>query len=319
MLEQFKNSLNLLGQKLSGWLDGIIVSLPNLVLAAIVIGIAFYAVKYFKKYINKVSGHVAPNRTISGLMSNTAVVTYWIGVVFLTLSVLDLSKTVTSLLAGAGIVGLVVGLAFQEPIINTLSGIMMSVRKYYKIGDLVETNGFFGTIEQISLRSTTIRTPNNQIVVIPNKNVVQDSFKNYSYLPYRRVDVACGVAYDSDLTFVENTVIAAIEKEIDHIEEKGVQFFYKEFGGSSIDFEVHFWIESTQKSYLESVHEAIMAIKKNFDQANIGIPFPTRTLEFNIKDIDGIRSINEPNQKSEVEEIANRPNAKQQKKERQSS
>lgn len=312
MLEQFKNSLGLLGEKLSGWLDGIIVALPNLVLAGMIVAAALYAIKYFKKYINKVTGHVAPNKTISGLMSNAAVAVFWIGVVFMTLTVLDLSKTVTSLLAGAGIVGLVVGLAFQEPIINTLSGIMMSVRKYYKIGDLVETNDFFGTIEQITLRSTTLRTPSNQIVVIPNKNVVQDSFKNYSYLPYRRVDVACGVSYDSDLAFVENTVMSAIEKEIDHIEAKGVRFFYTEFGGSSINFEVQFWIESDQKSYLDSIHEAIMVIKKKFDQANIGIPFPTRTLEFNIKDIDGARALNGPTQKSELEEIGSKPNAKRQ-------
>ena len=203
---------------------------------------------------------------------------------FVVLGILNLDKALTSLLAGAGVVGLAVGLALQDPIINTFSGIIMSVKELYNVGDLVETNDYFGVIEKINLRSTILRTPTGQRVVIPNKDIVQNPLTNYSYSGERRIDVSCGVSYGDDLEKAKDIAVTAIQEGVDHNTNRDVELYFKEFGDSSINFIIRFWIKATsQAKYLTAQSAAIIAIKNAFDKNNIAIPFPIRTIDFGIK------------------------------------
>lgn len=188
------------------------------------------------------------------------------------------------MLAGAGVAGLAIGLALQDPIMNVFSGIMMSTKKAFEIGDLVETNDYFGTIRKMSLRSTIIRTPQGEEVLMPNKLVYQNPLKNYSTSQERRVDISCGVSYGDDLQKVRKVAIAAIQKEVKHNENKQVELFFNEFGDSSINFQLRFWLQRPSlKDYMAAQSEAIIALKTAFDENDIMIPFPIRTLDFGIR------------------------------------
>ena len=160
----------------------------------------------------------------------------------------------------------------------------MSVKDLYNIGDLVETNGFFGQILSIDLRTTKLRTLEGQEVVIPNKSVVSNPLKNYTITGIRRVDVSCGISYGDDLVKVRDLVINTI-KSFDSIKkDKGVDFMFTEYGSSSINFVTRFWVDCTnQREYLLHRSKAIIAIKEAFDKNDIMIPYPIRTLDFGIK------------------------------------
>jgi small conductance mechanosensitive channel len=107
--------------------------------------------------------------------------------------------------------------------------------------------------------------------------------KNFSLTPYIRVTVGCGVGYKSDLEFVEKLVKTTLSNTFKKIDDnKPVEFYFTEFGDSSINFICRFWIEGTRNVHnLEASNKAIIAIKKAFDAEGINIPFPIRTLEFN--------------------------------------
>jgi len=274
-----KDAYNLVMDKLENWGEGLISMLPNII-AAVLVAIVFYFLskgisKLFSKLISKVSNNEAINKLLSKVIS----VIILIAGLFIALGILDLDKTVTSLLAGAGVVGLAIGLAFQDPILNVLSGIIMSMREPFNIGDQIESNGFHGTIQKISLRSTKLKKFTGEDVIIPNKMVIQNPLVNYTLTNHRRVDIACGVGYEDDLELAQKTAIEAIENNIDHEDSRPVELFYNEFGDSSINFNLRFWLNmSEQKNYLDFKSKAIIELKKAFDKEGINIPFPIRTL-----------------------------------------
>ena len=285
MLNQIQVSFEKLYSKLSGWVSEFILALPNIIIALLVLGISYFVAKYLKKGVHKTMLRVTNNRTVTSVIASVAVALFMIVALFVVLNILNLSEAVTALLGTAGVIGLAVGLALQDPLINLFSGVLMSVKEKYNIGDLVETNGYLGTIQRITLRSTILRTPTGQEVVIPNKDVIQNPLVNYTRSNERRVDLECGVSYGDDLEKVKRVTYEAIKNaDITLKEDKPIEVFFKEFGGSSINFVLRFWYESTrQRDYFEARDLAIIAIKKAFDNNEITIPFPITTLDFGIE------------------------------------
>ncbi len=272
--------------ELRSWWASALRHLPNIVLAIFVVIIGYIVTTFAKKYFNKISHRLVRDATVAGLLSSFLTALLVLAFLFLTLSVLDLTGIVQSVLAGAGVVGLALGLAFQDPILNLFSGIMLSVRSLFRIGDLIEVGGFFGKVQEVTLRNTILYTLQGQEVLIPNKVVAQESIKNYNTLRMRRVDLSCGVSYGDDLDKVRELTIGAIREQVPHDKGKDVQLFFNEFGDSSINYTLRFWIDqgkTGQADYLSAQSEAIMAIKRVYDENDIMIPFPIRTLDFGIK------------------------------------
>lgn len=211
---------------------------------------------------------------------------------FFALGVLNLDKTVTSLLARVGVIGLALGFAFQDTAANFMAGIFLAVQKAFKVGEVIESNGYMGVVQQISLRATTIHNFDGQEIILPNKDVFQSAIENYSDTGRRRVDLACGISYGEDLDKVKEVAIASISGSEFLAENENISFFYTSFGDSSINFNLFFWINNTaQASYMEARREAIIKLKKAFDQNNIMIPFPIRTLDFGIKGGEKLNSM----------------------------
>jgi len=283
-IASLSNSYEKLLTKLTDWGDAIILNLPNFAIAVFVAIVAFFSTKYIKKAAVKTTSKLTSNKTVLNLVSNLTTVIFGMIVLFLILSIFNLNGTINKILATAGVLGLAIGLALQDPMNNLFSGVFMSVRELYKIGDLVETNNYFGTITDIDLRATKLMVPTGQLVVIPNKDVIQNPLKNYSSSGYRRVDIECGVSYKDNLKEVIQLVEQTLSEIPDIIKGKNVECFFKEFGGSSINFTARFWIPTTsQRKYLNFQNQAIIRIKKAFDANNIAIPFPITTLDFGIE------------------------------------
>ena len=272
--------------ELRRWWALILRNLPNLLLAAIVVVIGYVVTGFMKKYFNKISRKLIHDATVAGLLSSVLTALLVLAFMFLTLSVLNLTGVVTSLLAGAGVVGLALGLAFQDPILNLFSGILLSVRSLFREGDLIEVRDYFGKVQEVTLRHTTLMTLQGQDVMIPNKIVAQEPIKNYTKLGMRRVDLSCGVSYGDDLEKVRQITIEAIKANVAYDRERKLELFFNEFGDSSINYTLRFWLadrKSGQADFLEAQSDAIMAIKRAYDENDIMIPFPIRTLDFGIK------------------------------------
>jgi len=284
LLGQLGDASQRLYEKLLGWLDTMVLMLPNFILAVLVVLIFYFIRRIVEnllgRLLNRISGNEAVNRLFLSF-SNIVIIT--IGI-FVALGVLKLDKTVTSLLAGVGIIGLALGFAFQDAAANLISGIIMAVRSPINVGDIIETNDYFGTVKEIGLRATTIFIPEGQDVEIPNRLILQNPFRHYTINGNRRIDLRCGISYGDDLEKVEKLVLEAINKIPGLLEGKPVQFFYEEYGSSSINFVVRYWIPfGRQPEFLQAQSQGIKNIKKTFDENDITIPFPIRTLDFGIK------------------------------------
>ena len=223
--------------------------------------------------------------SITNMVGRISAVVVVLAGLFLALGILNLSKTLTSLLAGAGVAGLAIGLALQGTLSNTFAGVVLSFRKKIQIGHWVETNGFSGEVMDINLKDFTLKEADNNIVVIPNKKILENPLKNYTLTTKMRVFLECGVGYESDLEQVEQLTKETICNTFDQIEKpEDVEFYYTEYGGSSINYLCRFWIDAENAlEKLRAKSTAIIEIKKAYDKADINIPFPIRTLQFDNK------------------------------------
>lgn len=275
---------NLVTEKLSNWTEAIIKLLPNIVMAAVVFVIGFYIAKFVRKVAIKLINRVSKNITLNNLFSSIIYLIFLGIVIFTVLSILQLDKAVTSILAGAGILGLALAFAFQDIASNFMSGIFISFRKPLKVDDIVEIKGYMGKVKEINLRDTVVETFQGKTVIIPNKEVFQNPIENYSYLQKRRFDLSVGVSYGDDLDKVQEITLNAV-KDIDGLsKEDEIKLFFVEFGDSSINLSVRMWINTPEQAVYNRVgSEAIMKIKKAYDANDITIPFPIRTLDFGIK------------------------------------
>ncbi|MEQ8712764.1 MAG: mechanosensitive ion channel family protein [Cyclobacteriaceae bacterium] len=277
-------AMDILMGKFEHWLEALTAMLPNMAVAIIVL-LVFYGIAQAVRMVSaKLFERFSDRGAISSLFSNVFyLITLSIGLI-MALNVLHLQQTVTSLLAGAGIIGLAIGFAFQDITANFISGILLAFRKPIRVGDIIETKDFFGTVEKIDLRVTVIRTFQGLHVIIPNKDVFQSPVTNFTKTNDRRIDLEIGVSYAEDLDFVKEVAINSVAKLPYLLEDKEVQLVYNEFADSSINFTLMIWIRyPDEPGYLTAKSDAIMAVKKAFDENGITIPFPIRTLDFGIK------------------------------------
>ncbi len=279
----FEETLNNLFEKIYGWVEGLVLLLPNLLVAILVLLLFWVAARVARKLVYKGMENVSSYHQLNRLLATVAYVAILATATFIALGILELDKAVTSLLAGAGIIGLALAFAFQDIAGNFMSGILLAIRRPFTENDIVETNGYFGRIEELNLRSTRLRTFQGQLVIIPNSQVFQSPLVNFSQSGKRRIDLACGVAYGDDLEKAEQVALSAVQsmKYIDS--ERPVDLYYDAFGDSSINFVLRFWVDfSAQTDFLRARSDAIKAVKKAFDTEGITIPFPIRTLDFGV-------------------------------------
>ncbi|KGK32116.1 mechanosensitive ion channel family protein [Cellulophaga sp. E6(2014)] len=279
---ELADAWNKMASRLESWLNNIIINLPNIIIAIIVFTIVIFLSKYISRLTLKLLSKSSLQKSMKNVIAKLISVLVILAGLFLVLGILDLSKTLNTILAGAGVAGLAVGLALQGALSNTFSGIVLSYIKQIKFGDWIESNDFEGEVVDIDLRAVTIRQPDNNLVYLPNKLVLENPIKNFSSTAQSRVILTCGVGYSSDLEFVRDLVKETISSNFDPVENKDdVIFLYSEFGDSSINFETRFWIDSTSAlEVAKAKTEAMIYIKKAFDENNINIPFPIRTLDF---------------------------------------
>lgn len=283
-MDNLNGAYNLVADKLETWIETFIRMLPNLVIALLVLIVFYVLGKIIRNAVKKLLSKATDNKTIINLLE-TIVGVMIVGIgIFIALSVLQLDGAVTSLLAGAGIIGLALGFAFQDIASNFISGVILSIRHPFGIGDIIETNGVYGTVQKLNLRNTIIKTPRGQIVYIPNKKVFENVLENFTSTGERRIDLSCGVSYGDDLEKAKNVAIEAVKGMDNYNPDKGIEFYYDEFGGSSINFKIRFWVNfHTNPDFWSARSDAIMAITKHFDEHDIMIPFPIRTLDFGIR------------------------------------
>jgi len=276
--------------KLFGWLETLVVMLPNMAVAISLLLAAALLARLVGRVVSQLLHRVTGNQPISSLLGTISRLGTLAFGLFLALGLLNLDKAVTSLLAGVGIAGLALGFAFQDIAANFMSGIIMAIDRPFDVGDLVEIGGHVGRVQAIAMRASVLETLQGLSVLIPNKDVFQSAIINYTNTPHRRLDLSMGTAYADDMETVRQVVSSAVREVPHRNHEREIELFFEEFGDSSINFSLRIWlVQSDERSYREARSEAMIAIKKALDAKGLTIPFPIRTLDFGAGAVGGER------------------------------
>jgi small conductance mechanosensitive channel len=279
----------LLSGKLETWMEGAITILPNLVVA-VFIAVAF---GFIARIIGNIAGTVMrrtfESRQIAGLLTSIVKSLVLVAGIFIALDFVGLKGTVTSLLAGAGIIGLAIGFAFQDMTENFIAGIAMGIRKPFEIGDVIKAEGVFGNVKSINLRNTLVETFYGQLEVIPNKILFRNILTNYSTLGKRRIEVPVGISYADDIEKAGKVIVEAMKDKEYVIIKDETAVYAESFGDSSINLVLWFWISYPgEHGFMDVRHDAVCTVKTVLEENDILIPFPIRTLDFNSKGSDNL-------------------------------
>lgn len=272
---------NILLDQLASWWSGFLNLLPNIA-AAILVLLVFYGISKIVRWITTQAAKRSDLPTsLQRLFSGIAGIAVFVTGAVISLSVLGLHKTITTALAGAGVIGLALGFAFQDVAANFVSGVFLIFRRPFTEGDLIQVKDQMGKVLQTNLRSTKLRTPDGETIYIPNAVVFQNNVTNYTEFGVRRIDIECGVAYDTDLAHAQDIARSAIEDLNIGEGNRSVEVYFDGFGDSAITFTVRFWINFEEPAdYPKAQDMAVRAIKDAFAREEIDMPFPIRTIQF---------------------------------------
>jgi small conductance mechanosensitive channel len=183
----------------------------------------------------------------------------------------------TSLIALIGAAGLAVGLALQGTLSNLAAGVMLLLFRPFKVGDYVTAGGHSGTVEEISLFTTSLVSADNVLTIVPNGDIWASAVTNFSAKPTRRVDLVFGVSYASDLQMAEKVLRDVIGEDARVLNTPAEPFVaVTNLGASSVDFTIRAWCASSD--YWALRFHLLRTVKERFDASGVEIPFPTTTI-----------------------------------------
>ena len=198
--------------------------------------------------------------------------------VYFALTVLRLQ--VGPLIGALGLAGLAIAFAFQDILENFIAGLLMLMRRPIKVGDEMESSGYKGDVNDMTLRAVALDTFDGDRVYIPNSMVWKNPLVNFTETPLRRTTLVVGVAYRTDLDRAQQVLQEAIDNVPGVVIPPPATVEFVEFNNSSIDFYVRYWHASDRPSLWAVRDRAGRAMKRALDAAGIEIPFPQRTLWF---------------------------------------
>ena len=264
--------LDLLGQSIK--------ALPSLLSALVVLYLTQYAVQIVLKIAEQTGKRVIKSTSLQLLLLKISKIGVWTIGILLACVLAFPGFELGDIIATLGVSSVAIGFAFQDIFKNFLAGIILLIEEPFRIGDEIVIGDYQGKVENISIRTTKIRTYNGERVLLPNSTVFADAVKVVTAYTSRRTDLAVGVDYNTSLTETTDLLEKTIKSVAGVMKEPSPEIDLVNFGDSSIDFIVRYWTYPQQKQLRRVQTRAIIAIKKALDSENISIPYPIRTLYY---------------------------------------
>lgn len=195
----------------------------------------------------------------------------------------SLGADVKAFLAGLGIGGLAFALAAQDTLSNVFGSVVVAIDQPFRIGETVQIGAHTGTVEDIGLRSTKLRTPQRTLVIIPNKTVAGEAINNFSRMPQRRIEQTIGLTYGSKPDQLEALVndIRALLRGAPEIHQEFIAVNFLNFGASSLDIQIiYFAADPDAKKAFDLRERVNLAVMRLVEQHGLSFAFPTQTIEF---------------------------------------
>jgi len=244
----------------------------NVVGALAIFIIGRWLAGFVRKLLNMLMSKHHVDQTLNSFVCHLAYIALLAFVIIAALGRLGIQTA--SFVAVLAAAGLAIGLALQGSLANFAAGVLMIIFKPFKVGDYVEGGGTAGIVEEIQIFTTTLRTPDNKTIIIPNSKISSDNIVNYSAKPTRRVDMVFGVGYSDDIDKVKAVIADILAGDSRILKDPAPQIALSQLADSSINFVVRPWVKSDD--HWPVYFDTNEAVKKRFDAEGISIPFPQR-------------------------------------------
>ncbi|EFL7112991.1 small-conductance mechanosensitive channel MscS [Escherichia coli] len=248
----------------------------NIVAALAIIIVGLIIARMISNAVNRLMISRKIDATVADFLS--ALVRYGIIAFTLIAALGRVGVQTASVIAVLGAAGLAVGLALQGSLSNLAAGVLLVMFRPFRAGEYVDLGGVAGTVLSVQIFSTTMRTADGKIIVIPNGKIIAGNIINFSREPVRRNEFIIGVAYDSDIDQVKQILTNIIQSEDRILKDREMTVRLNELGASSINFVVRVWSNSGD---LQNVYwDVLERIKREFDAAGISFLYPQMDVNF---------------------------------------
>lgn len=243
-------------------------------LKLIVALIIFYVGRIVARMLQKGLRRLMQAREIDKILETFVCnLAYWTVMIFVIIAAINhVGVQTTSLIAVMGAAGLAIGLALQGSLSNFAAGVLIVLFRPYRVGDWVEAAGISGSVEQVQILTTILKTGDNKQIIVPNSQIMGSIITNFSANDTRRVDMTIGVSYDDNLDKVRTTLQELIAADARILKEPEPVIAVSALADSSVNFTVRPWVKTGD--YWGVMFDLTEAIKKRFDEEGISFPFP---------------------------------------------
>jgi len=246
---------------------------PKLASAIVILILGLWIINAFIKFVKKTMTKRGVDASLVPFTSSLANVVLKAMLLISVASMMGIQTT--SFIAILGAAGLAIGLALQGSLANFAGGVLILLFKPFKVGDVIETQGFLGSVTGIQIFNTVLNTPDNKKIIIPNGAVSSGAITNFSAEEKRRVDMVFGIGYTDDIKKTKETLLKIISSDSRIISEPAEPFVaVKELADSSVNFVVRVWVNAAD--YWGVYFDMQESVKLTFDKEKISIPFPQR-------------------------------------------
>lgn len=243
---------------------------PKLIGAFFVLIIGMWIIKAFTKGINKILTKHNYDKSLSSFLISVLGIVLRVLLIISILGMLGIEMT--SFIAILGAAGLAFGLALSGTLQNFAGGVMILIFKPYKVDDLIDAQGYLGTVSEIQIFNTILKTPDNKTIIIPNGALFNASMTNYSSEERRRVDWTIGIAYGDDIDKAKDVIRKICNEDNRILKEPEVFIAVAELADSSVNFVVRAWVNAND--YWSVFFDMNEKIYKTFNKEGLNIPFP---------------------------------------------
>lgn len=289
----FQESVSAAWTKIQGMIDGLIIMLPNIVLAVIVFVLFFLAAREIKSLVKRLTRRHRQARNLGmvlGRLSQGAVILVGL---FVALSIVLPSFQAADLVQLLGISGVAIGFAFRDILQNFLAGILILLTEPFQIGDQIVFKNFEGTVENIETRATTIRTYDGRRIVIPNSELFTNSVTVNTAFDNRRLEYDVGIGYGDDIDRAKQLILEAMHSVDDVLKDPAPDALVVALAESSVNIRARWWVKPPRRAdTLNAQDKVLSAIKNKLTANGIDMPFPTQQILFHdqTEETDGDRS-----------------------------
>lgn len=266
--------LSEINKTLSLWLEAFAANLPNILVAALIVTLFYFLASFLGGWINRMLDKTHLHASLKVLLSSAVKILISVFGLFFALGVVGLDKTVMSLMAGVGVIGLALGFAFKDLASNLISGLFIAIQNPFDIGDSIKIKNISGTVQTIRLRDTILSSGNGQKIYIPNKTFMEEALYNLSQTGEKRFDLTIGISYEDDLAAVIKTLKRDLADSAHLKKDKKVIVQVKEFGANAIYLEINLWIDVPGVDSIDFSNTAMIAIKNSLQKNGFHIPLP---------------------------------------------